>query len=281
MRFLVTCLLLALPIAAQTPDWKSATELPRVDVSGMNAAQKQTLLKLLRESDCSCGCGMKIAQCRVQDPNCSYSRSLAAVAVKGVRDGKSPDEIRKALAAGTGPRKILDDPVTLRTEGSPTKGPANAKIILVEFSDFQCPYCSKAVTEIDAVLKAFPNDVKLVYKQFPLSEIHSRAMLASQAALAANAQGKFWPMHDKMFANNQNLTRDNMLKWAGDLGLDMKRFIADMDSPETKKQIARDLADGEQAGVEGTPTVFVNGKHYNGSLDPQTFGEVLKSELKH
>ncbi|MCU1257233.1 MAG: oxidoreductase [Bryobacterales bacterium] len=281
MRLLLICLLLTLPVAAQTPDWKSVTDLPRVDVSGMNAAQKQTLLKLLRESDCSCGCGMKIAQCRVQDPNCSYSRSLAAVAVKGVRDGKSPDEIRKALAAGAGPRKVLDDPITLRTLGSPTKGPENAKITLVEFSDFQCPYCSKAVTEIDAVLKAFPNDVKLVYKQFPLSEIHSRAMLASQAALAANAQGKFWPMHDKMFANNQSLTRENMLKWAGDLGLDMKRFTADMDAPETKKQIARDLADGEQAGVEGTPTVFVNGKHYNGSLDPQSFGEVLKSELKH
>jgi protein-disulfide isomerase len=273
-------LFLAIPLAAQAPEWKSAVDLPNVDVTGMTAPQKQSVLKLLRESDCSCGCGMKVAQCRVEDPKCSYSRSLAAIAVKGVRDSKSSEEIQKALAATAAPRKVLEDPITLRTAGSPQKGPADARITLVEFSDFQCPYCSKAVLEIDAVLKAFPKDVRLIYKQFPLSEIHSRAMLASQAALAAHAQGKFWPMHDKMFADNRNLTRENMLKWARELGLDMKRFTADMDSPETRKQIAHDLTDGEQAGVDGTPSVFVNGKHYNGSLEPQAFGEILKAELK-
>jgi protein-disulfide isomerase len=277
---LLLCLFLVLPIAAQSPDWKTASELSGVDLSGTTPAQKKTVLKLLRENDCSCGCGMKIAQCRVEDPNCSYSRSLAAVTIKGVRDGKSPEEIQKTLAASSGPRKVLDDPITLRTLGSPMKGPADAKITLVEFSDFQCPYCSKAVTEIDAVLKAFPKDVKLFYKQFPLTDIHTRAMLASQAALAANAQGKFWQMHDKMFSDNRNLSRENMLKWARELGMDMKRFTADMDSPDTRKQVVRDISDGQQAGVEGTPTVFVNGKHYNGSLDPQAFGEVLKGELK-
>jgi protein-disulfide isomerase len=275
-------LFLAVPLAAQTAEWKSVAELPNVDVAGLTAPQKLAVLKLLRDNNCSCGCGMKIAQCRVEDPKCSYSRSLAAIAVKGVHEGKSPDEIQKAFAASAGPRKVLEDAITLRTAGAPVKGPAEARITLVEFSDFQCPYCSKAVLEIDAVMKAFPKDVKLIYKQFPLSEIHERAMLASQAALAAHAQGKFWPMHDKMFADNRNLTRANMLKWAQDLGLDGKRFAADMDSAETKKQIARDLAEGEQAGVDGTPSVFVNGKHYNGSLDPQVFGEILKGELaKH
>ena len=279
MRALVL-LLFVVALSGQDPNWKTAADLPSVDVTGLSAKQKLTVLKVLRDNDCSCGCGMKIAQCRIEDPKCSYSKSLAAITIKGIREGKSLEDIKAALAASAGPHKVLDDAITLRTLGSPVKGPADAKITLVEFSDFQCPYCSKAVTEIDATLKAFPKDVKLIYKQFPLSDIHSHAMLASQAALAAAAQGKFWPMHDKMFADNHNLTRENMQKWAQEIGLDMKRFNADLESPAIKSQIARDLADGEQAGVEGTPTVFVNGKHYNGSLDPQTFGEVLKGELK-
>ncbi len=282
MRVLaLLCFAVAVPLAAQTPDWKTATELSGVDVTGLSPAQKQTVFKLLRENDCSCGCGMKIAQCRVEDPKCSYSRSLAAVTIKGIRDGKNLDEIHKALAAGPAPHKVLEDAIKLSTAGSPSKGPADARITLVEFSDFQCPYCSKAVTDIDATMKAFPKDVRLVYKQFPLTDIHNRAMMASQAAIAANNQGKFWPLHDKMFADNHNLTRENILKWARESGIEMKRFTADMESAETKKQIARDLAEGEQAGVEGTPTVFVNGKHYNGSLDPKAFGEILTGELKH
>ena len=272
--------LFALTLFAQDSGWQSATDLPGVDFSGLTAKQKQSALKLMRENDCPCACGRKLAQCRVEDSQCSYSKSLAAVTVKGIHDGKSAAEIKAAIDAGNAPRKVLEAPITLRTLGSPVKGPVNAKITLVEFSDFQCPYCSKAVTEIDATLKLFPKDVKLVYKQFPLSDIHNRAMLASQAAIAAANQGKFWQMHDKMFADNHNLTRENMQKWAQDIGLDLKRFSADIDSADTKKQIARDLADGEQAGVEGTPTIFVNGKHYNGALDPQAFGEILKAELK-
>ena len=273
-------LVLLLTALAQDSGWQTAKDLPSVDTTGLSAAQKQSVLKLLRENGCTCGCSMKIAQCRVEDPKCSYSRSLAAMAVRGVKDGKSAVEIAKQLAEGPGPAALLEDPIPMHTDGAPVRGPADARITLVEFSDFQCPYCSKAVLEIDEVLKAFPKDVKLIYKQFPLTDLHERAMLASQAAVAAQAQGKFWPMHDKLFANNKKLTRDNMFQWAREMGLDMKRFAADIDSPKTKQQIAQDMKDGDAANVDGTPSVFVNGKHYNGSLDPKEFGEVLKAELK-
>jgi len=281
MRAIPLILACCLPLAAQDSNWAFATALSNVDFSGLTATQKQTALKLLRTEPCSCGCSMKIAQCRVEDPKCSVSRGMAGNALKGIREGKSLAEVKTSLAAGTGPQQLLNDPVKLSTEGAPVKGPASARITLVEFSDFECPYCSKAVLDLEAIQKTFPNDVKLIFKQYPLSEIHPGAMLAAQAAIAAHAQGKFWPLHDRMFANHTKLTRANILDWTKVAGCDLPKFTADLDSAKTKQLIARDLKQGEEAGVEGTPTVFVNGKHYNGSLELQPFSDVLRKELKH
>ena len=165
------------------------------------------------------------------------------------------------------------------TLGAPVLGPADARISLVEFSDFQCPYCYKAVEKLHAVLAAYPRDVKLTFKQYPLDS-HSQAQIAAQASLAAHQQGKFWPLHDLMFASHGKLSRQTILDWAKGLGMDMKRFVADMDAEATKKTVARDQADGDKAGVEGTPTVFVNGQRYNGELALDAFKPVLDAELK-
>ncbi len=280
MRAISLIIICALRMAAQTSGWATATNLPNVDLGGLSAAQKAAALKLFREEPCACGCTMKIAQCRVEDPKCTVSKGLVAKALKGMREGKPVAELRAMFTAAPGTQTLLDDAVPLSLEGAPVKGPANAKITLAEFSDFECPYCSKAVLELEAIQKAFPNDVKLIYKQFPLAAIHGHAMLAAQAALAAHAQGKFWPLHDRMFANHTKLTRENILAWAKEFGCNMPKFTADMDSAKTKAQIARDLKQGEEAGVEGTPSIFVNGKHYNGSLALQPFSEILRAELK-
>ena len=223
---------------------------------------------------------MKIAQCRVEDPKCLISRGLAAKAVKAAREGKDETAIKAVLAGAAGQQQLLDEPVAIPLENAPAKGPATARITLTEFSDFECPYCSQAVLELEAILKAFPKDVRLVYKQFPLTEIHKQSMLAAQAALAANLQGKFWPLHDRMFAHHTTLNRANILAWAKESGLAIPKFTADMDSPQTKQQVLREIKQGEDAGVEGTPSVFVNGKHYNGKLSVAEFSEVLRQELK-
>jgi protein-disulfide isomerase len=227
---------------------------------------------------------MKVAECRVKDPGCAYSRGLAAVTVTAIKAGKSADAAiaeSKASKFGTRPTpKLLDDPVPIPTLGSPAMGPANARITLVEFSDFQCPYCSKAVVQINATLKAYPNDVRLIFKQYPLMELHPAAAISAAAALAAHQQGKFWQMHDVMFANRPKLSRQSILAWAKEIGLDMNRFTADLDSDATKKAVLRDQADGDKAGVEGTPTVFINGQRYNGDLAPDAIKPVIENELK-
>jgi protein-disulfide isomerase len=266
------------------PDWKAVVNLPSVDFSGLAPLRARALRRLLRNHDCTCGCGMKVAECRVKDPSCSYSKGIADAMGEALRAGKNENEAIEAAKAskwahGPQPPKLLEDPVTIPTAGSPIRGPSGAALTLVEFSDFQCPYCYVAVGQLDEVLKAYPENVRLIFKQFPL-DTHSQAALAAAAAIAAHRQGKFWPMHDALFAHRRELSRLSILALAANTGLDMKRFEADLDSPETKKAIASDVRDGDRAGVEGTPSIYINGQKYNGSLELPAMRTVLDGELK-
>lgn len=282
---IVACAILGTALLLAQPDWKTLVNVPAVDFTGMSPLRARALLRLLRTHDCTCGCGMKVAECRVNDPGCAWSKGVAAAMGDALRAGKNENEAIDAAKAsrwGQGPQppKLLEDPVTVPTAGSPVRGPAGAALTLVEFSDFQCPYCSIAVAKLDAVQEAYPGKIKLIFKQFPL-DTHSQAALAAASAIAAHQQGKFWPMHNALFAHRSNLSRASIVELARNIGLDMKRFEADLDSPETKKTVARDVDDGDKAGVEGTPTVFINGRKYNGSLDLADFRKVIDAELKN
>jgi protein-disulfide isomerase len=135
------------------------------------------------------------------------------------------------------------------------------------------------VSKLDAVLAAYPGKVKLVFKQFPL-DTHSKAALAAAAAIAAHRQSKFWEMHDAMFEHRKDLSLDNIRALAGKIGLDMKRFDADLPSDAVRKAVVKDMEDGDKAGVEGTPTVYIDGKKYNGSLDLPAIKPIIDAELK-
>jgi protein-disulfide isomerase len=154
------------------------------------------------------------------------------------------------------PNKVWDIP----TASSPVKGPAGAPVTLVLFSDFQCPFCAEVPPLVDQVQKEYPKDVKFVYKQFPLTSIHPQALGAARAALAAGKQGKFWEMHDKLFANNRALQPEKLKEYAKELGLNVVQFDKDMASPEIQKQIDDEMKLAGQVQVTGTPTLFLNGK---------------------
>jgi protein-disulfide isomerase len=128
-------------------------------------------------------------------------------------------------------------------------------------------------------MKAYPTQTKLIFKQFPL-EIHSRAFMAASAALAAQKQGKFWPMHDAMFANHDQLSPETFTKLAQNLGMDVAAFQKDMNSEETKKAVEKDVEDGERAGVQGTPTIFINGQRYNGPITLAYLKQIFDGMLK-
>jgi len=206
------------------------------------------------------------------------------VMVDAVKAGKDEKQVLAAVEASKfahpPEQKTLEDAVAIPTAGSPVTGPQDAPITVVEFSDFQCPYCALATPQLRAVLKAYPTQVKLIFKQFPL-DMHSQAALAAAAAIAAHRQGKFWPMHDALFASRNDLSRPTILSLASAIGLDIKRFEADLDSTETKQAIAQDLEDGTRAGVMATPTIFIDGQHYNGQIRLDTLTPLLDAELKH
>jgi len=168
----------------------------------------------------------------------------------------------------------------LKVGNSYTKGPENAPVTIVEFSDFQCPYCSRGNNTLSQVLDQYKGKVRVVFKAFPLP-FHKEAEPAHRAALAAGKQGKFWEMHDKLFENQKALKTPGILDtFAQQLGLNMAKFKKDMESPELKKQVQQEMAEGKAVGVRGTPAFFINGTRLVGAQPLPKFKQVIDAELK-
>src|SRR3569623_3024021 len=163
-------------------------------------------------------------------------------------------------------------------EGTP-RGPASAKVNIVAFSDFQCPFCSRVVPTLEKVMKDYNGQVRLWFCHNPLP-FHQDAPLAAEASLAADAQGKFWEMHDKLFANQANIKRPDLEKYAQELGLDMTKFKAFLDANSGKARIDADMALAQKIGVLGTPTFFINGRNLRGAQPIEAFKATIDEEIK-
>src|SRR5215831_17323045 len=161
--------------------------------------------------------------------------------------------------------------------GHPSKGPTDAPIELIEFSDFQCPFCQRANPTVDQVLKTYGDRIHFVYRQYPLPS-HPNARQASEAAACADEQGKFWPYHDELFAN-PTLTDADLKAHAVKAGLDAEKFNSCFDSRRFKAAVDKDIAEGNQAGVTGTPAFFINGRALEGAQPFEAFKRVIDEEL--
>jgi protein-disulfide isomerase len=161
----------------------------------------------------------------------------------------------------------------------PVKGPADALVTIIEFSDFQCPYCSKVNEPLRSAMSGLGDDVRVMFKHFPLGG-HPQAKPAAQAAWAAEKQGKFWELHDLMFANQRALADSDLEGYARQLGLDIERFNADRKSEEASAAVDGDQRSGIKAGVSGTPSFLVNGHPYSGALPANQWREILEHERK-
>ena len=216
----------------------------------------------------------------MKDLTCGTSRRLAGFVIQELNAGKSGEVARADLHKfAAQPPPVLEKPVKLSIAGDPVKGPPDAKVTVVEFSDFQCPYCAIAVGEANKLLQKFPKDMRLVFKQYPLDS-HSQAAMAAEASLAAQAQGKFWEMHDRMYANYRTISAARILVWAKEIGLDMNRFRTDLTSRKYAARVTAEQTEGLEAGVEGTPTFFIDGKKYNGVFDLEAVAPLIADELK-
>ena len=166
------------------------------------------------------------------------------------------------------------NPVKIDVGGSPVKGPANAKITIIEFSDFQCPYCKRAKETMDELMKAYPNDIKLAFKNMPLP-FHKEATPAAKAALAAGKQGKFWEMHDVLFTNQEKLGAAFYVEQAKLLGLDVAKFQKDMADPAFDVSIKADQDLAAAHSIQGTPGFFVGGVAVRGAYPLDHFKMIV------
>ena len=182
------------------------------------------------------------------------------IASSGLQAANIPDRISLASTKNKTVQTVtLDFSVPINIQGAPFLGPENAPVVIVAFSDFECPYCGTVGALFEEALAKYPKDIKIVFKQFPLA-MHKQAQSAALASLAAHRQGKFWQYHDLLFENQKSLSEAKYTELAKKLGLDLNRFNKDYKAPAGQQALDRDMADAQLAGVRGTPTIFVNGR---------------------
>lgn len=198
---------------------------------------------------------------------------------------KKIDEILKKKNVGNNrpPEPTLEEkmknPVAVDLGNAPVKGSSDAPITIIEFSDFECPFCGRVVPTIEEVLKAYPGKIRFAFRQNPLP-FHKNSMPAAKASLAANEQGKFWEMHDALFADQKDLDDDAIIARAKKIGLNVNKFKTDWKSDKFNKQIEDDIAFAKKVGASGTPAFFINGIALKGARPAASFKEVIDKLLE-
>ncbi len=146
-------------------------------------------------------------------------------------------------------------------------GPWNAEIVVVEYGDFECHYCAAAEPVLRALRQALAGSLLFAFRHFPMAEAHPHALHAAEASEAAGAQGKFWQMHDTLFANQDALEDDDLVEYAAEVGCDLDQFLRDMAESRYAARVREDFLSGVRSGVNGTPSIFINGVRYDGPRD--------------
>jgi protein-disulfide isomerase len=193
---------------------------------------------------------------------------------------------RQALVADLrteGPElRVMIDPPRHEVALAPTDpslGPAAAAVTIVEFSDFQCPFCQQVAPTLKRVRETYGDQVRIVWKDFPLTQIHPQAFKAGEAAHCAAEQDKFWEYHDRLFANQQALQPGDLKTYAADLGLDTAAFNECVDGSRYGNRVSEGVAQGSRLGVNSTPTVYINGRILAGAHPYETFAAIIDEEL--
>jgi protein-disulfide isomerase len=175
------------------------------------------------------------------------------------------------MARGTASLKV---PVSERDH---TLGPAKAPVTLVEYGDYECPYCGAAHPVVKQLISLLGRRVRFVFRHFPLATVHPHAQHAAEAAEAAGAQGQFWEMHDTLYENQQALEAEDLLEYAAQLGLDVERLANELAERVHADRVRQDFLSGVRSGVNGTPTFFINGARHEGAYDLDTMLDAIEN----
>lgn len=251
--------------------------LPGVDISALANDEKRAFFRIVGAVNSPCGEPVSIDRCVRENTACTQCAHAAKYAVRLLSEGYPEDHVRSDLRF----RYAADTAVTLSSEGCAWKGGSMARVSIIEFADFECPHCKEAHHAFDELLAdpQVQSVARLCYRFFPLSG-HENARPAAIAAVAAMNQGKFWQMHDLLYAHQAELSPTAYVQFAREIGLDTARFSADLALPATEARVQRDRTEGEQVQIEGTPSIFVNGRRYEASSDPASMRAYILEELQ-
>jgi protein-disulfide isomerase len=247
-------------------------DLPGVDTHEFTARERHEFSQYVTQLPAPCkDVAVPVAQCVQEHRACPACLQAAQSVAKAVREGLSSEQVQAAYKQRFDPSSTRAIPV----DGSPSRGPEDAPVTLVEFADFECPFCQRIAPELDKLWEARKDKVRFVYKFYPLS-MHPHGEISARAAIAAAAQGKFWEMNKRLFAAGQRLDKPDLEAYAVALGLDLDKFRADMNSPETQARLDADHKLADDLNVHGTPTIFVDGRLFDSKAD---LGEWLDQEI--
>jgi len=198
------------------------------------------------------------------------------------RRNEAREGLVEELRAKAGAIEIALDPPRYTVSSAahdPVRGPAGAPVEIVEFSDFQCPFCGRVAPTLNRVRETFGDQVKFVFRDFPLTSIHPQAHQAAEAAECASEQGKFWEYHDVLFANQRALGTSDLKRHATTIGLDAEAFAGCLDSGRTRPRVEADLAAAQALGLQATPAFFINGRFLSGAQPFEAFERIIREEL--
>ncbi len=245
----------AAPATATPTAGAGGAALPKgVDAKDLDAAEQKVLAEILAEQFDPCGKPRSFANA-LEAGDCPVAGKLTQTLITYLQAGAGK---KAAIAQLLKEVERINTLVQIDNSHAPRRGPADAKVVVTEFSDFECPFCRRAVIPREKLQQHY--GFALYYRFFPLKLAHPNAEGAARAAWAAQQQNKFWEMHDLMFANSEGLDWDSVKKLAVKAGVDMKKFLADFESPASKAAVDADVKAGDEAGLDGTPTFYVNGR---------------------
>lgn len=248
--------------------------LPGVDISAMTPRERHEWSGLVSELFAPCpSVPVSVAQCVQEKRACGSCLQAAKFVARAVRDGASEEQVRHAYRERYDPSTAKAIPLS----GSPSKGPDNAPVTVVEFADFECPHCRAAVPMIDQMFAAHPGKVRLVYK-FVALPMHVHAEPAARAAFAAGLQGKFWEMEHLLFERQDHLEQEDLERYARILRLDVPKWKADMTSAAANDRMAQDRKLEDDLQLKGTPTIYINGRELDIEED-ESLEERVAAEL--
>ncbi len=244
-------------VATEPPAGAVDEALPGVDLSELAPEQREAVLAWAKSDFCYCGCPHTVAQCLGGHRTCRHAPRMARLAVRLARSGAKREEIAKALGAYYA---SFDRRAKLDVAGfGPPLGDPSAKVAIVEFSDFTCPYCRLVRPTLEAFVKARPGRVKLFYKPYPI-ESHPGALDAAQAGEWARDKGLFWPMHDAIFGDPSARSPDALAELARGVGGEPDDLRAALSDGRWVAKVRASQEEAKKAGITGTPTLFMNGR---------------------